>query len=120
MGRPEDRMARLRLEHHFKLESLWLTQTAMGSMIEFDRDGFRVQIRIPVDSTDFPTTREFGLQSVTGTTRSVPEHAEPIVPVSIVQVAIVVDSDIASEDFNGPKSLEASACAIQLWNVSKP
>lgn len=90
-------MARLRSEFYFAMEDLLVARETLGARIEFQRDGYTVQVRIPSDAKEFFPKRK-NLDAIGRNWRGVAGDPHQRVNVLILQVVITGEGPVSAAD----------------------
>lgn len=109
-------MGKLRAEFHFAVNGLLVTREALGATVEFERDNYRIRVRLPVDIKEFfPRWNDEKLFAIGGNWSGVVGDPRQRVNVLIVQVAVFGQRSVSAKDFDGPAETRPTNEAIKYF-----
>lgn len=92
-------MTKLRSEFYFAVNDLWVAEGTLGSAINFDREGYAVEVRVPAHAKDFDLGEEIDDPAIGGAAMDTKGGPKRFVPVRIVQVMVRSDGPVSAPDF---------------------
>jgi hypothetical protein len=97
-------MARIRFDAQFDVGELWVAGSVLGSSIAFSRDGFDVQIRLPMTRNDFRMNEMTGFRpggALGGRSSGTPGTAQHVQTVRVIQVSVSHETAFGAADEAG-------------------